>query len=92
MLKIIKLIFWLVILFSILLLIGMIGFRFIVNLPWIDSFQNSTFYMSGLGPVAKMETNGQKIFSGAYAIFSGTVYLGITAYLLGQFFNLEFLQ
>lgn len=90
--KLYKLLFWSIILLIIVLLIGMIGFRYLVKLNWIDSFQNASFYISGLGPLAEMTTNGQKIFSGVYAIAAGIFYLAIAAYLVSRFINLEFFE
>lgn len=87
-----KLLLWTIFLLIIVLLIGMIGFRYLVNLSWIDSFQNTTFYMAGLGPVAVMQTNTQKLFAGGYAIIAGIIYLAIAAYLISQIFDLEFIE
>lgn len=67
----------------------MIGFRYIVNTSWIDSFQNSAFYMSGLGPVTKMKNTNEKLFAGLYALASGVLYLSLIAYLLSEIFNIE---
>jgi hypothetical protein len=87
-----RLLFVSLILLLIILIIGIIGFRYIVNLTWIDSFQNAAFYISGMGPVAVMETIGQKLFAGTYSIISGILYLAVAAYLISQIVNLEFFQ
>lgn len=90
--RITKLLFWSLILLLAVLLVGMIGFRYIVHLNWIDSFQNASFYISGMGPVANMTTDGQKFFSGAYAIAAGIFYLAIAAYLVSQIVSFEFFK
>ena len=87
-----SLLIWAIILFVIVLGIGMFGFRYIGKLNWIDSFQNTSFYISGLGPVAEMNTTGQKLFSGSYAIVSGILYLALAAYIVGKIFDLEFFK
>ncbi len=90
--KLSELLFWTGILLIIILLIGMIGFRYLVKLNWIDSFQNASFYISGMGPLATMTTDGQKLFSGFYAIAAGIFYLAIAAYLVSRFIDLEFFE
>lgn len=87
--KIGELILWTLVLVVSILFIGMLGFRYIAKLGWMDSFQNTAFYISGLGPIAEMKTDGQKLFSGLYAIVGGIFFLAISAYLLSQIADLE---
>lgn len=56
--------------------IGMCGYHFICNLPWMDSFLNASMILTGMGPVAIMTNSAQKIFSGCYALYSGIAFLG----------------
>ena len=79
---------WVILLFIGLLILGLIGFRYIAELSWIDAFQNTAFYMSGLGPVAVMKTTEQKLFSGIYALIATVLYLGIIVYIIDQIFGL----
>ena len=51
--------------------IGMTGYHFFEKLPWIDAFVNAAMILSGMGPVATLQTDGGKIFAGCYALFSG---------------------
>ena len=37
--------------------------------------------LTGMGPVAEMPTQGAKIFSSLYALYSGVAFLSITAVL-----------
>lgn len=90
--KVDNLLVWAIILFLVVLSIGLLGFRYIANLNWIDSFQNTSFYISGLGPVAIMKTPGQKLFSGAYAILGGMLYLGLLTYIISRILDLEFFK
>lgn len=64
-----------VIVFS--LVIGMIGYHVFENLPWVDAFVNAAMILSGMGPVATLQTNAGKIFAGCYAIFSGLALVAI---------------
>ena len=57
--------------------IGMFGYHRLENLPWIDSFLNAAMILSGMGPVATIQTDTGKIFAGCYAIFSGIALISI---------------
>ena len=55
------------------LLFGMLGYHFIEGIGWIDSYENAAMILSGMGPVAQMQTDLGKIFAGTYALYSGLV-------------------
>ena len=57
--------------------VGMIGYHTFEKLPWIDAFVNAAMILSGMGPVATLQTDGGKIFAGCYALFSGIALIGI---------------
>ena len=57
--------------------LGMIGYHTFESLPWIDAFVNAAMILSGMGPVATLQTDGGKIFAGCYAIFSGLALIAI---------------
>lgn len=57
--------------------IGMIGYHALENLPWVDAFLNAAMILSGMGPVATIQTTPGKIFAGCYAIFSGIALISI---------------
>ena len=59
------------------LAVGMIGYRELMALPWIDAFVNAAMILSGMGPLAVPQTSGAKLFAGAYALFSGLAVLAI---------------
>jgi hypothetical protein len=59
--------------------IGIAGYHFIGKLNWLDSFHMSCMILTGMGPVAEMKTDGAKIFSSLYALYSGVAFLSITA-------------
>ncbi len=64
-----------VILLGICLAIGIIGYHFTGNIPWIDAFHNASMILSGMGPVVEIKSNGGKIFSSLYALFSGVAFI-----------------
>lgn len=59
--------------------IGTIGYHHFGSLKWLDSFHMSSMILTGMGPVADMKTDGAKIFSSFFALYSGVAFLSITA-------------
>jgi hypothetical protein len=57
--------------------IGMTGYHVFENLGWIDAFVNAAMILSGMGPVAALQTDSGKIFAGCYALFSGLALIAI---------------
>ena len=51
--------------------IGMAGYHWLEKLPWIDAFLNAAMILSGMGPVASLQTSAGKLFAGCYALYSG---------------------
>ncbi len=59
--------------------IGMWGYSAIAGLNWIDSLYMSSMILTGMGPTVEMTTEGAKLFSSFYALYSGVAFLSITA-------------
>ena len=57
------------------LIIGIVGYHYTDNIPWIDSVHNASMILSGMGPVVEIKSDTGKIFSSAYALFSGIVFI-----------------
>ena len=57
--------------------IGMVGYRTFEQMSWVDAFVNAAMILSGMGPVATLQTDGGKIFAGCYALFSGLAFFAI---------------
>ena len=57
------------------LLIGILGYHYIGKLIWIDAIHNASMILSGMGPVANVESVSGKLFSSAYALFSGVAFI-----------------
>jgi hypothetical protein len=57
--------------------LGMMGYHVFEKLPWIDAFVNAAMILSGMGPVATLQTDAGKIFAGCYALFSGIALITI---------------
>ena len=62
--------------------IGMAGYHFIERLGWVDAFENAAMILSGMGPVATLQTDAGKIFAGCYALFSGLMLITVTGIVL----------
>src|SRR5580704_3651196 len=57
------------------LLIGIFGYHYIAHLVWIDAIHNASMILSGMGPVADITNVSGKLFSSAYALFSGVAFI-----------------
>ena len=64
------------------LLAGMAGYRFFEGMPWIDAFANAAMILSGMGPLAPLQTFGGKLFAGCYALYSGLALIVATGIVL----------
>ena len=64
------------------LVVGVAGFHYIADVPWIDAVHNSSMILGGMGPVAEMKTDAAKLFSSAYALFCGLVFITVVAVTL----------
>jgi len=58
---------------------GTLGYHFIAKLGWLDSFHMACMILTGMGPVSDMKSDGAKIFSSLFALYSGVAFLSITA-------------
>lgn len=64
---------------------GVIGYHLFGKLSWIDSLLNASMILGGMGPVNVLDSNAGKLFSSAYALFSGLFFIGISALLIAPF-------
>ena len=67
---------------SVSLLAGVLGYRLIAGLPWVDALLNASMILAGMGPVDPMKGAASKLFASAYALFSGVVFLSAVAIVL----------
>jgi uncharacterized protein involved in cysteine biosynthesis len=73
---------WMTIILILCLGIGVIGYHFTDHVPWIDSIHNASMILSGMGPVVELKSVEGKLFSSAYAIFSGIAFITNISFLL----------
>jgi hypothetical protein len=60
---------------SICLLIGILGYHYVAHIEWIDAIHNASMILSGMGPVVEIKNTAGKLFSSAYALFSGVAFI-----------------
>ena len=69
------------------LLIGMVGYHVTAGFGWVDSFENASMLLGGMGPVGAVEGTTGKIFAGLFALYSGLVFLAVSALVLAPVFH-----
>lgn len=62
--------------------LGVCGYHWIADLPWIDSLLNAAMILGGMGPVDRLVTSEAKLFASAYAIFSGLMFISVMGVVL----------
>ena len=76
--------------------LGMLGYRFLEGLSWVDALLNAAMILGGMGPVNELHTTAGKLFASFYAIYCGAIFLVVAGVLLApivhrfmQHFHLE---
>jgi hypothetical protein len=69
------------------LVAGVLGYRLIAGLSWVDSILNASMILTGMGPVDTMKDIGSKLFASAYALFSGVIFLSAVSIVLAPIFH-----
>ena len=67
--------------------IGMAGYHGFEGLSWLDAFLNAAMILSGMGPVATMQTTLGKLFAGCYALYSGLALISTLAVIIAPVFH-----
>jgi hypothetical protein len=55
--------------------IGMVGYVWLEGLDWYDAFLHASVTLCGMGVVRVPEANEAKVFVGLYAMYSGMIFL-----------------
>jgi hypothetical protein len=70
------------------LAIGMLGYRWLEHMRWIDAFLNAAMLLGGMGPIkTDLTSTGSKLFAGLYALYAGMVVLVVAGLLLAPAFH-----
>jgi hypothetical protein len=67
------------------LLAGVLGYHVLAGLSWIDSLENASMILGGMGPVSEITTAGGKLFASLYALYAGVAFLAVSAVLIAPF-------
>ncbi|MEN3941684.1 hypothetical protein WJU23_10360 [Prosthecobacter sp. SYSU 5D2] len=67
---------------SVALIIGILGYRYIAEMSWVDSLLNASMILGGMGPMGELNSDAAKIFASAYALFSGLVFISVMGIVL----------
>lgn len=62
--------------------IGIAGYHYLDDLPWVDALVDASMILGGMGPVSPLTNDAAKIFASAYALLCGLVFIASTAVLL----------
>ena len=70
------------------LLVGILGYRLLEGMPWIDAYLNAAMLLGGMGPVEpSLHTAAGKLFAGLYAMYSGMVVIAAASIILAPMFH-----
>lgn len=72
------------------LAVGMVGYHYFANLPWLDAVLNASMILSGMGPVSPLTTPAAKAFATVYALFSGLVFAFVTGIIISPILHRVF--
>jgi hypothetical protein len=74
-----------VVLLTIPLVVGVIGYMALASLNLVDAFLNASMILGGMGPVDQMPNDAAKVFAGFYALFAGVFFIGVAGIILSPF-------
>jgi hypothetical protein len=67
------------------LAIGTLGYRVVVGAGWLDALHAAAMILTGMGAALPVDTVGGKLFETVYAVFSGVLFLTVSAMMLAPF-------
>ncbi|HBR18928.1 MAG: hypothetical protein A2Y13_11685 [Planctomycetes bacterium GWC2_45_44] len=65
--------------------IGVVGYHSFEGLSWLDSFLNASMILGGMGPVDELYYPSAKLFAGFYALFAGLGFIAFAGILMLPF-------
>src|SRR5258705_1189342 len=70
------------------LIVGILGYRLLEGMPFIDAYLNAAMLLGGMGPVKPdLEHPWAKVFAGLYAMYSGMVVIAAASIILAPLFH-----
>jgi hypothetical protein len=61
---------------------GVFGYHHFQKLAWIDALLEASMILGGMGPIKPPDNSSAKLFASFYALFSGIVFLSLSAVLM----------
>lgn len=68
-------------------LIGILGYKVLEDMSWIDATLNAAMILGGMGPVDPLKTDAGKLFASFYALFSGVIFLVAAGLVFAPIFH-----
>src|SRR3954471_17066069 len=65
------------------LLMGVLGYHYTDDMPWVDSLLNASMILGGMGPVGDLHSTASKLFASFYALYSCFLALGLITLFIG---------
>jgi hypothetical protein len=62
--------------------IGVLGYRLLEHLTWIDALLNASMILGGMGEISPLATDAGKLFASAYALYASVVLLAVAGILV----------
>ena len=66
---------------------GMLGYRYLEGLGWVDSLGRAAMILGGMGPYVEPKSEAGKLFEGFYVHYSGLLLIGVTGLILAPVFH-----
>ena len=82
-----KYFFFSLVILSVSIGIGIVGYHVFGRLSWIDSFLNASMILTGMGPADHLDTTEGKLFASFYALFSGVAFLTFIGILFAPIYH-----
>ena len=71
-----------VVLLSVSLAAGMVGYHALARMTWVDAFLNAAMILGGMGPVGTLPGGAAKVFAGCYALYSGVLLIVVAGIMI----------
>ena len=69
------------------LFLGAVGYRYLEDVSWVDSFYNASMILTGMGPAIVLHSDTSKIFVTVYSIYSGVAFLTAVGVIFAPLFH-----
>jgi hypothetical protein len=69
------------------LVIGTVGYHWLADLSWVDSFLNAAMLMGGMGQVGEIVPTAGKLFAAIYSLYAGFIFIVVAGLLIAPLFH-----